>query len=351
MIKITSQPFGRTADGAAVKKYILTNQSGMSVAVTELGCAIQSVTVPDKDGVPRDVALGYDSAEFYERGSSYLGAFIGRCANRIKGARFTLNGIEYRLKQNEGKNHIHGAFARRVFGSEMRGDAVAFPFVSLPGEEGYPGVLTGEALYRLTEDNSLEIEYTATADEDTVVNLTNHTYFNLNGHDGSNVLDHTLRLACDSFTETDDEQIPTGRVLRVDDTPFDFRRGKEIGADIFCDHPQLRLASGYDHNMIVSGESGQLRFAAQASSPKTGITLTALTTEPGVQLYTGNFLQDDAAPFGKGRVRYPRFGGFCLEAQGYPDAVNRPDFPDAVLRKGEVYRQKTVYRFSSDARS
>ena len=223
---------------------------------------------------------------------------------------------------------------------------MVFSFVSPPSEEGYPGTLTGKVRYRLTEDHALEIEYSASCDEDTVINLTNHTYFNLNGQDGSNILSHLLKVNSDSFTEINAEKLPTGQILSVNGTPLDFRREKEIGANIFDPDPQLRFAAGYDHNLILNGAAGELKEIAKASSQKTGIILTALTTEPGVQLYTGNFIQEDAAPHGKDGVRYPRFGGFCLEAQHYPCSPNYPEFPSTVLAKGKVYRQKTIYQFS-----
>lgn len=348
MIKISKESFGKTSDDTEVMRYTLENGIGMRVCVISLGCAVQSIIVPDKDGALRDVALGYDDADSYEKGSCYFGAFVGRYANRIRGAQFKLNNIIYHLEENDGCNHLHGTFARHVFDAVIRDDAVVFPFVSPPSEEGYPGTLKGEVLYRLTGDNTLEIEYFATSDDDTVVNLTNHTYFNLNGHDGSDVLDHTIRLKADRFTPIDASHLTTGDVLSVEGTPLDFRRVKAIGAGISSDHPQIRFASGYDHNLVLNCADGTLREFALVKSERTGIVLTASTTEPGVQLYTGNFIHEDAPLHGKGGILYPRFAGFCLEAQNYPDAVNHPGFPSPVLRKGEAYHQKTVYKFSLD---
>ena len=346
MIKITSQPFGAAFDGSEIERFTMVNDNGMQVGVISFGCAIQSILVPDRDGVFRDVVLGYDTAEDYEKGTSFFGAFVGRYANRIKGASFSLNGKTYDLEKNDGRNHLHGILARRNYRGGIRGDSVVFPFVSPPSDEGYPGTLTGEVRYRLTEDNALEIGYTAVSDEDTVINLINHSYFNLNGQDGSESLSHTLRINADRVTAISEEKVPTGCIPDVGGTPFDFRRGKEIGTDIFSPDPQLRFASGYDHNLIPNGNAGELRAIAQAKSQKTGVTLTVFTTEPGVQLYTGNFVSEDAAPHGKHGLRYPNFGGFCLEAQHYLCSPNFPDFPSAVQKKGEVYRQKTVYRFS-----
>lgn len=348
MIRIITEPFGAIENGKSVTRFVMENQSGMKVAVIDYGCAVQSIVVPDRDGVLRDVALGYDDASYYEQGGCFFGAFVGRYANRIGNAAFPLNGKTYHLKKNEGENHLHGAFAHRHFSGVIKGDAVEFTIESPPSEEGYPGTLMGTVLYRLTEDNALEIEYAAVCDEDTVINLTNHTYFNLNGQDGSDVLNHTIRLYADSFTEISEKKLPTGRVLGVDGTPLDFRTEKAIGAEIDSDFQQLRLTSGYDHNMILIGAAGALKRAAVVKSPQTGIVLTASTTEPAVQFYSGNYIQGDRAPRGKAPVRYPRYGGFCLEAQHYPDSVHHPAFPDTILKKGETYYQKTIYRFSTD---
>ena len=346
MIKIHTEPFGVLENGTSVTRFVMENENGMKVAVIDYGCTVQSILVPDRDGALRDVALGYDTAASYEKGSCFFGAFVGRYANRIKNAAFTLNGKTYHLNRNEGKNHLHGTFAHRLFNGVVTDNAVAFPIESPPSEEGYPGTLKGTVLYRLTEDNALEIEYTAVCDEDTVINLTNHTYFNLNGQDGSDVLDHTMQLYADSFTEINEEKLTTGRIINVDGTPLDFRREKPIGTDIASDDRQLRLTAGYDHNMIISGTKGTLKETAVVKSQTSGIAMTVWTTESGVQLYTGNFIHEDSAPHGKSSLRYPRYGGFCLETQGFPDAVNHPDFPDTVLKKGDVYHAETIYRFT-----
>ena len=346
MIKIYAEPFGKIKSGINVTRFVMENENGMKVAVLDYGCTVQSILVPDRDGTLRDVALGYDKAEFYEKGTCFFGAFVGRYANRIKNAAFTLNGKTYHLNKNEGENHLHGTFSHRIHDGIIKDNAVEFSIISSPSEEGYPGTLKGTVLYRLTEDNTLEIEYNAVCDEDTVINLTNHTYFNLNGQDGSDVLDHTMTLHADSFTEINEEKLTTGRILRVEGTPFDFRQEKPIGTDIAVDDGQLLPSAGYDHNMIISGTKGLLKEAAVVKSQSSGIAMTIWTTEPGVQFYTGNFIHEDAAPHGKGFVRYPRYGGFCLETQGFPDAVNHPDFPDTVLKKGDVYHSKTNYRFT-----
>ena len=339
---IISQPFGVTKDGREVTQFTLTNSRGMQVAILSFGAVIRRVAVPDKNGVYRDVVLGYDTLPAYEKNFSFFGALVGRCANRIKDARFTLNGRLYRLKPNAGQHHLHGVFSFRVFDGVVLDDAVQFRFTSPPQEEGYPGTLDVTLCYRLTEDDTLEITYEATTDEDTVLNLTNHSYFNLNGQDGSDVLRHFLQLSADRFTELGKDGLPTGRILSVENTALDFRKEKRIGADIFCAEEQLRIAGGYDHNLIFDKPSGAYRRFAIARSEKTGIVLRAYTTEPAAQLYTGNFVRTT----GKNGVSYGKFSGFCLEAQHYPCSPNYPAFPSVVLKQGETYRQKTAYRFS-----
>ena len=342
MTTVSVRPFGSTGDGKAVTQYTLKNENGMCVQLLSYACAVQRMVIPDKNGVPRDVVLGYDTVEGYENGSSFFGAFVGRYANRIKNAVFPLGGRMIQLRPNAGAHHLHGAFARRVFDGEMTDGGVVFRYVSPPEEEGYPGTLTGEVRYTLTADNALVIAYTATADADTVVNLTNHAYFNLNGQDGSDVLNHLLQIDADSYTDMDGSLIPTGKINSVDGTALDFRSEKPIGADI----AQLTQSGGYDHNLILNGSTGAPHRFATAKSGSTGIILTAYTTEPAIQLYTGNFIQNDTAAHGKNGVRYPRYGGFCLEAQHYPCSPNYPQFPSTVLKKGETYRQTTVYQLS-----
>ena len=350
---IEKESFGKTKDGEAVFRYSLRNSRGMCVRILSYGCVIQSILVPDRDGRATDVVLGYDDLSGYEAGSCFFGTFVGRYANRIKGACFSLNGKTYHLEKNDGENHLHGAYCRQVFdGNVVRnasaggcgaGESLVFTRISPDGEEGYPGTLSLEIRYSLTEDNALEIEYAATTDADTVVNFTNHSYFNLNG--GGDILGHTLRLASDRYTEADAQTLPTGRILSVEGTPMDFRAGKRIGQDLLSGWEPLQTASGYDHNFILDENAGMLRTFARCAGDISGITLEALTTQPAVQLYTGNYVDGDAAPFGKGGVRYPRYAGFCLETQHYPCSPNFPEFPSTVLRPGERYREKTVYRF------
>ena len=341
-ITITSAPFGTTAKGEPVTRYVMRNAAGMEAAVLSYGCTVQSICVPTA-GEKIDVALGYDDLRSYEAGTCFFGAFVGRYANRIKGAHFWLNGREYTLEKNDGDNHLHGVYCKQVFAGAAEGDTLVFRRVSPDGEEGFPGALTVEVRYRLTDDNALEMEYLAQTDADTVVNLTNHTYFNLNG--GGDILGHRLTLCADRFTEGNAQTLPTGRILQVEGTPMDFRAGRRIGEDIGSDFEQIRLCRGYDHNFVLSGTPGKLRKMAEAEGDASGIRMEAFTTQPAVQLYTGNYVDLDGAPFGKGGVRYPRYAGFCLESQHYPCAPNFPEFPSTLLRPGEEYREKTVYRF------
>ncbi len=379
MTTIEKAPFGRTRDGRSVTRYTMTNAEGMTVCVLDYGATVQSIIVPDRGGKPVDVVLGYDDLRGYETGNCYFGACVGRVANRIGGTSFPLDGRTVRLEPNEGPNHLHGVFSRTVFDASIgcADGSLMFRHVSPPDEEGYPGTLAATVRYTLTDDNALRIDYRAETDEPTPVNLTNHSYFNLNGE--GDILRHTLRLDADAFTEIGPDMIPTGRVLPVDGTPMDLRTPKRIDCDIkwltdagvddYRKKPyrQLEPARGYDHSYVLNGEtepraanpvtaqpagetehSGDaiLRLFAEATGDRSGIRLEAFTDRLAVQLYTGNYVDADTAPYGKGGVRYPRFGGFCLETQGYPDAPNHANFPSIILRPGEIFRTTTVYRFS-----
>ncbi|MCD8144603.1 MAG: galactose mutarotase [Oscillospiraceae bacterium] len=341
---ITSTPFGALQNGEPVTAYTLTNGAGMSVTVLDYACIIQAIRVPDRRGNPVDVALGYDDCAGYEAGSCFFGAFVGRFANRIAGSAFTLDGTEYRLPANEGRNHLHGTYAAQRFDGEIQGDSLVFHKISPDGEEGFPGQLSLTVTYSLTEDNRLLLDYRAETDRPTVLNLTNHTYFNLGGQDSGDTLDTRLTLRASRFTEADSETLTTGRILPVANTPLDFCTGKPIGQDIRADHPMLRDCQGYDLNYVLNQPSMEIA-AARAECAATGITLTLYTTQPGVQLYTGNFVTGDAAPCGKGGRRYPQYAGFCLETQHFPCSPNYPQFPSTVLRPGEVYHQITAYQF------
>ena len=346
MIRITSSPFGMTRGGEAVTVWTMENDAGMTVRVLDYGCVIQSVLVPDRIGKPTDVVLGYDDLAGYEAGSCWFGAFVGRYANRIKNAAFVLNGRTYTLPVNDGSNHLHGTFERRVFRGRAEENGLTLRYTSPDGEEGYPGELQVTVRYTLSEDNALRLEYSAVTDGDTVVNLTNHSYFNLDGQLGGDVLGQTLCLAASRYTEAGADTTPTGRVLSVAGTALDFREEKALGRDIACGEEQLVLCSGYDHNYILDGEPS-LTPRGWAYSAVTGIGMTFATTQPAVQLYTGNFVDGDNAPCGKNGLRYPRYGGFCLESQHYPCSPNFSEFPSTVLHPGEKYRQITEYRFTA----
>ena len=339
---ITSTPFGKTKAGETVTAFTMKNGNGMTVVVLDYGGTVQSIVVPDRDGRPTDVALGYDDIAGYETGSCWFGAAVGRYANRIGNAAFSLNGHTYHLPKNDGENHLHGVFSHRVFAAGVKDGALALTLVSPDGEEGFPGNMTVTITYTLAEDNALRLGYHAVTDADTHVNLTNHTYFNLSG--GGDILSHRLRLNASCFTEGGAGTLPTGNILPTEGTPLDFRTEKPIGADIFTSCPQLVMCRGYDHNLIFDKKPG-LFLCGEAWSEETGIAMTLSTTQPAVQLYTGNYVDEDAAPRGKKGVRYPRYGGFCLETQHYPDSPNNTSFPTTLLLPGEAYRHTTEYRF------
>ena len=347
MSVIACRQFGITADGRKVTAYQMRNANDMCVTILDFGATIQSIVLPDASGVPTDVVLGYDDVASYERGSCYYGAVVGRYANRIGGAKFVLDGKTYQLQENEPGNHVHGVFAKRLFDATTEGDVLTLRYVSPDMEEGYPGNLRLEVRYRLLDDNTLEIGYQATADQPTVLNLTNHCYFNLNGQDGSTVFDHKVRLNSSNFTEYTPSFAQTGRIISVTGTPLDFRTEQSIGARFEDDYHQFRICTGYDHNMVLDGEEGALKEIGTARSERTGIRLEAYTTEPAIQFYSGNFMHFDPAPCGKGGVRYPKNGAFCMEAQHYPDSVNHAHFPNTTLRPGEVYQQTTLYRLTA----
>jgi len=318
--------------------YTLNNSLGFEVSITNYGGAITSLKTPDRDGNFGDIVLAYETLDDYVRNPRYFGALIGRHANRIARGRFSLNGIEYQLPCNNGLNHLHGGFKgfdKRVWDVSQDGNVLQLSYFSKDGEEGYPGNLTASVDYTLI-DNALQIDYRATTDHDTIVNLTNHSYFNLRGH--GTILDHELTLHADSFTPVDEELIPTGEIRPVIGTPMDFRNGKAIGS-------QLAFIGGYDHNFVLNDWDGALRLAARLYEETTGRVLEILTTEPGIQFYSGNFL--DGSLVGRNGVAYQKYTGLCLEPQHFPDAPNHPNFPSTVLRPGEEHKQTTVYRFLS----
>lgn len=346
MTSITSKPFGTTKDGKQVTIFELKNSNNICVKIIDLGCAIQSILIKDKDGITRDVVLGYDDVTSYENGSCYYGAVVGRYANRIGGARFTLDGKEYILEKTIGENnHVHGVFAKKLFTSRIEGEKLIFNYLSPSMEEGYPGNLKLEVSYLLTNDNALEISYLATTDAPTILNITNHCYFNLNGQDGSTIFDHKLKLNCSNFTEYNEDFSQNGKITSVTNTPLDFREEHSFGERFNDDYHQFRICTGYDHNMVIDGDSNKLKFVGECKCEKTGIALQMYTTEPAIQLYSGNYMHFDPVKYGKNGIHYPKNGAFCMEAQHYPDSPRYPHFPNTILRPGEVYTQKTIYKF------
>ncbi|MBI3649720.1 MAG: galactose mutarotase [Acidobacteria bacterium] len=349
-LPIQKAAFGNTADGQAVDLYTLTNATGIEAKITNYGGIVVALKVPDRQGKLEDVVLGYDNLAGYLTRTPYFGALIGRYGNRIAKGRFTLNGHDYKLAHNDGENHLHGGrkgFDKVVWQAvESQGEngaALKLSYLSQDGEEGYPGNLAVTVIYTLTHENELKIDYAATTDQATVINLTNHSYFNLAGR--GSILNHELRLNAERFTPVTVGLIPTGEVRSVKRTPMDFTQPTPIGARLDESYEQLILARGYDHNWVLNLSSARLRFAASVAEPTSGRVLEVFTEEPGVQFYTGNFL--DGSITGKGGEVYQQRYGFCLETQHFPDSPNHPEFPTTVLNPGQRYATTTVYKFST----
>ncbi len=350
-LQIRKQPFGKTSEQKAVDLFILTNARGAEVQIMTYGGIIVSLKVPDRSGKLQDVTLGYDSLDGYLRNNSpYFGALIGRYGNRIGKGKFWLAGREYRLATNNGENHLHGGnrgFDKVVWkGKEVRsrnGVGLELLYVSRDGEEGYPGNLSVTVVYTLTNENELKIEYTATTDKETVVNLTNHAYFNLAGE--GKILDYQVMINADRFTPVDQGLIPTGELRSVKGTPMDFTKPTTIGARIGQQDEQLVLGKGYDHNWALNRTDNTLMLAARVQDPSSGRVLEVFTTEPGIQFYTGNFL--DGTIKGRGGQVYQQRAAFCLETQHFPDSPNKPGFPSTVLKPGQKYSTTTIYGFSA----
>jgi aldose 1-epimerase len=348
---IQKSDFGKTADGTPVEAYTLTNSNGVAAKVITYGATLTELHVPDNKGVSADVVLGFAGmSPGYLDKSPYFGATVGRYANRIAKAKFTLDGKEYTLAVNNGPNSLHGGkvgFDKKVWKAEIvpnsDGESVRFTYTSPDGEEGYPGTLKTSVTYSLTDKNELVLDYKATTDKDTVLCLTNHSYFNLAGEGNGNILDQVLMLNADKYLPVDDTLIPTGELKDVKGTPLDFTDPTPIGQRI--DQVPGGPPKGYDHCYVINGQAGTLRPAARVTDPKSGRILEMDTTEPGVQFYTGNFL--DGSVIGKAGKPYPIHGAFCLEAEHYPDSPNHPAFPSVELKPGETYTQTTVYKFSA----
>ena len=344
---IERSAFGTLSAGSTVERFTLRNANGIEVVLSSLGAAIHSIRAPDRAGASADVVLGFDTLDEWVRNPPFFGVVVGRYANRIAGGTFALEGSSYTLATNNAPNHLHGGtrgFDKVVWTAvpvEMpSGAALRFTYFSKDGEEGYPGNMNVSVLYTLGSDNTLRLDYAATTDKATVVNLSNHAYFNLAG--AGTVLQHELEINADRYTPVNATLIPTGELAPVSGTPFDFRTPMAIGAHIAADHDQIRIGGGYDHNFVLNGTPGQLRLAARAFDPSSGRTLEVQTTEPGVQLYSANFA--DPIP-GRGGRTYPRHAGFCLETQHFPDSPNQPSFPTTTLRPGQTFASTTVFTF------
>ncbi|MFO0791622.1 MAG: aldose epimerase family protein [Pirellulales bacterium] len=344
--------FGKTADGTPVKAYTITGKNGVKVKLLSRGATLAEWHVPDKNGKIDDVLFGFDDVAGYEsKDNGYFGAIAGRVANRIANGKFKLDGKEYTLAKNDGPNTLHGglkrSFDKVVWNGEPfknnDGEGVLFTYVSPDGEEGFPGKLTCHVRYTLTDKNEIRIEYDATTDKPTPINVTNHAYFNLSGAGAPTILDHELMLAADHYTPIDETLIPTGEIAPVKGTPFDFREFHKIGerVDQLNDQP----GKGYDHNFVLNNQSGKLALAAKVRDAKTGRVLSVYTTEPGVQFYGGNFLNGVK---GKGGKEYAYRSGLCLETQHYPNSINEPKFPSVVLRPGKTYRHTCVFQITAE---
>lgn len=345
---VTSQVWGKTAAGQDVQLFTLKNKAGVTAQITNYGGILVSLQVPDKQGKLADVVLGFDSLEPYLGKHPHFGCITGRYANRIGGASFDLDGVTYEVTANSGKNHIHGgkhAFDKKLWAAKVleESNAVELSYTSADGEEGFPGKLDCTVTYRLTEDASLSLEYRAVTDKPTVVNLTNHSYFNLAGEGSGDVLSHEILIAADDYTATDDHLIPTGEISSVAETPLDFTSPRLIGERIDAKFKPLQKAKGYDHNFILKGEG--LKLAAKVKDPQSGRVMEVLTTEPGVQLYTGNHLKGVTGK--KGHV-YEARHGLCLETQKFPDSPNKPQFPSTVVRPEKPYLHTTIFKFSAE---
>jgi aldose 1-epimerase len=341
--------FTDTLDNSVVGLFRLTNANGMEAQITNYGATVVSLHVADRNGKKDDVVLGYDGIQGYYQGNSYFGCVAGRYANRIASGQFRLDGNTYNLAKNNGPNSLHGGikgFSTVVWAAKQDADGLTLTYTSKDGEEGYPGNLTVTVRYSLKNDNSLQIDYHAVTDKTTVLNVTNHSYFNLEGQGQGNILDHEIMINADGFTPVDSTLIPIGEIRKVAGTPFDFTGPHKIGdrindsADL-----QIKFGLGYDHNFALNGETGKMKLAARVKAPISGRIMEVHTTEPGVQFYTGNFL--NGSQKGKGSV-YGRRTGFCLETQHFPDSPNQPGFPSTVLKPGEEYRSSTVFKFSTE---
>lgn len=343
-MQLTSRIYGITEQGQTITRYVMENRNGVRIAFLDYGCILTELWVPDREGKPTDILLGFDDLASYEKSrDAYFGAFIGRYASRIRGSEFTLHGSRYELPANEGPNHRHGTWSHRVFEGSVCGGGVRLTYHSPDGEEGYPGAVDVSVTYALDDNNVFSVKYEAVSDADTIINLTNHSYFNLAGHQSGKIDEHLLQLNAESFLETADDFCPTGQILPVDHTPMDFRRMHRIGRGFPISCEQMELVSGYDHCYVLKENTAP---AALVYAPQTGIAMQVATTQPGILFYSGNFL-GDGTPVGKSGAHYESRDGFCLETQHYPCAPEFPEFPTTVLKRGELFEQTTLFQFQT----
>ena len=351
LTRLSSYSFGKLSDGREVNAFVLKNARGMSVQILDLGGVIASIEVPDSSGNFADVTTGFDYPQPYLDGAGYMGAIVGRYANRISGGKFSIDGIDYSLAKNNGDNAIHGGlvgFDKKIWDVEflvgLHDSKLKLSTFSPDGEEGYPGRVEVSVTYTLNDQNQLTIDYSATSDKATIINLTNHAYFNLDGHHADSILEHEVMLNANHFTPIDESSIPTGAILDVAGTPLDFRQRKAIGLEIESEDQQINFGSGYDHNFVINhSEIGGVSLAAEVYSPNSGRVMKVYTDQPGVQFYTGNFLNGELV--GKDGAVYGRRSAFCLETQHFPDSPNKPTFPSTFLRPGDRFASRTMFEF------
>ena len=344
-MSVSVSAFGHLASGEPVTRYTITNAAGASVSLLDYGATWQTMFVPNRKGELVDVVLGYDSIEDYQKNHMFFGATIGRVANRIKNARFTLNGTEYQLAANNGAACLHGGkvgFDKKIWQAQVDGDAVFFSLTSPDGDEGFPGALSVVVIYTLTEDNALSIQYMLNTDQDTIQNMTNHAYFNLAGQGSGTVLHQTLQIDADRMTPIDKDVLPTGQIAPVRGTPLDFTKAKPIGRDITAKGEMIDVIGGFDHNFVLNHRKGGLERIATAVDPEGGVAMDVYTDQPGVQLFTP---PDLSYMTGKGGVQYGKYPAYCLETQHFANALDNPSFPSIVLHAGEVFSSETIYSF------
>lgn len=344
-MSIVSEKFGTTKEGAEVTRYTITNKNGLSMSALDYGAIISHLMVPDKNGTLDDIVLGFDNVAGYEVNGCFFGSFIGRHGNRIGDARFVLNGKTYELEKNDGKNNLHGGtpgYHKVMYQASTTDNSVTFTRMSPDMEQGYPGNLDISVTYTLTDENELRIDYKMRSDQDTLCNPTNHSYFNLKGHNGGTITDHKLYIKANGFTETTEDLIPNGTIVDVTGTPMDFRTKKTICQDIEADYQPLKVAGGYDHNFVLDKKEGALEKIGEVSEDTTGRTMEIYTDLPGMQLYSGNFIEKED---GKGGNVYTKRTGVCFETQYFPNSVNIPAFPSCVLKAGDEFTSTTIYKF------